>query len=99
MPPQAGWLCVLDFSRCFGYWELILNSDELNAPDRRVSAPTHLTDQKTLPERWEMREAREEGFYWAILGQNPPEIAYWERGEWWLAGLAAATTTNGSMAS
>ena len=20
------------------------------------------------------------------LGQNPPEIAYWERGEWWLAG-------------
>ncbi len=26
-------------------------------------------------------EAREEGFYWVILGQNPPEIAYWERGE------------------
>jgi hypothetical protein len=23
-----------------------------------------------------------------ILGQNPPEIAYWERGEWWLAGDA-----------
>jgi hypothetical protein len=21
----------------------------------------------------------------AVLGQNPPEIAYWERGEWWLA--------------
>jgi len=21
-----------------------------------------------------------------VLGQNPPEIAYWERGEWWLAG-------------
>ncbi len=33
-------------------------------------------------------EAREEGFYWATLGQNPPEIAYWERGEWWLAGDA-----------
>ena len=31
-------------------------------------------------------EAREKGFYWVILGQNPPEIAYWERGEWWLAG-------------
>jgi hypothetical protein len=30
--------------------------------------------------------ARPEGFYWVILGQNPPEIAYWERGEWWLAG-------------
>jgi hypothetical protein len=24
---------------------------------------------------------RPEGFYWAVLGQNPPEIAYWERGE------------------
>jgi hypothetical protein len=31
-------------------------------------------------------EVRQEGFYWVILGQNPPEIAYWERGEWWLAG-------------
>ena len=31
---------------------------------------------------------RQEGFYWVILGQNPPEIAYWERGEWWLAGDA-----------
>ena len=24
--------------------------------------------------------------YWVFLGQNPPEIAYWERGEWWPAG-------------
>ena len=32
--------------------------------------------------------ARAEGFYWMVLGQNPPEIAYWERGEWWLAGDA-----------
>jgi hypothetical protein len=31
-------------------------------------------------------EARMEGFYWVVLGKNPPEIAYWERGEWWLAG-------------
>ena len=31
-------------------------------------------------------EAREEGFYWVALGQNPPEIAHWERGEWCLAG-------------
>ena len=23
-----------------------------------------------------------------VLGQNPPEIAYWERGDWWLAGDA-----------
>jgi hypothetical protein len=37
--------------------------------------------------RWRMNEeACEEGFYWVILGQNPPEIAHWERGEWWLAG-------------
>jgi hypothetical protein len=27
-------------------------------------------------------------FYGVILGRNPPEIAYWERGEWWLAGDA-----------
>ena len=33
-------------------------------------------------------EAREEGFYWVVLGQNRPEVAYWERGEWWLAGDA-----------
>jgi hypothetical protein len=31
-------------------------------------------------------EVHPEGFYWVILGQNPPEIACWERGEWWLAG-------------
>ena len=28
------------------------------------------------------------GFYWVVRGQNPPEIARWERGEWWLAGNA-----------
>ena len=22
-------------------------------------------------------EIRDEGFYWVVLGQNPPEIAYW----------------------
>jgi hypothetical protein len=26
------------------------------------------------------RTYREEGFYWVVLGQNPPEITYWERG-------------------
>ena len=30
-----------------------------------------------------MSDVGEEGFYWVILGQNPPEIAYWERGEDW----------------
>ena len=31
-------------------------------------------------------ETRPDGFYWVILGQNPPEIAFWNRGQWWLAG-------------
>ena len=30
--------------------------------------------------------AWQQGFYWVVLGQNPPEVAYWERGEWWLCG-------------
>jgi hypothetical protein len=29
---------------------------------------------------------QEQGFYWVVLGQNPPESAHWERGEWWLCG-------------
>ena len=38
-----------------------------------------------LHDRIGTTEARPEGFYWVVLGRNPPEIAYWERGEWWLA--------------
>jgi hypothetical protein len=41
---------------------------------------------RTMSDRTATTEARLEGFYWVILGRNPPEIAYWERGEWWLAG-------------
>jgi hypothetical protein len=41
-----------------------------------------------MSERVGSTEAREEGFYWVILGQSPPEIAFGERGEWWLAGDA-----------
>jgi hypothetical protein len=37
---------------------------------------------------------REEGFYWVVLGQNSPEIAYWERGECWLAGDARPWQSN-----
>jgi hypothetical protein len=37
-------------------------------------------------DRIAITEARREGFYLVVLGRNPPEIAYWERGEWWLAG-------------
>jgi hypothetical protein len=36
--------------------------------------------------------AREEGFYWVVLGQNPPEIAYWERG----SGGSPVTPSRGS---
>jgi hypothetical protein len=39
-----------------------------------------------MSDRTGTTEARQEGFYWVVLGQNPPEIAYWQRGEWWLAG-------------
>ena len=39
-----------------------------------------------MSERIATTEARQEGFYWVILGQNPPEIAYWERWDWWSAG-------------
>ena len=39
-----------------------------------------------MSKRLTVTEAREVGFYWVVLGQNPPEIAYWERSEWWLAG-------------
>jgi len=28
----------------------------------------------------------EEGYYWVVLGQNPPEIALWQRRAWWLCG-------------
>ena len=43
-----------------------------------------------MTDRIATTETRLEGFYWVILGQNPPEIAYWERGEWWLAGANVA---------
>ena len=29
-----------------------------------------------------------EGYYWVALGQNPPEIACWQGGQWWLCGNA-----------
>jgi hypothetical protein len=25
-------------------------------------------------------------FYWTVIGQSPPEVAYWARGEWWPTG-------------
>jgi hypothetical protein len=32
-------------------------------------------------ERIATAEARPDGFYWVVLGHNPPEIAYWGHGE------------------
>jgi hypothetical protein len=46
--------------------------------------PTADTSDST--DRIATTEVGLEGFYWVILGQNPPEIACWEGGEWWLAG-------------
>jgi hypothetical protein len=40
-------------------------------------------------------EVREEGFYWVALGQNPPEVAYWERAEWWLCGEGRPVAARG----
>jgi hypothetical protein len=45
-----------------------------------------IAEGQDVSDRIATTEVRLEGFYWVILGQNPPEIAYWERGEWWLAG-------------
>jgi hypothetical protein len=45
-----------------------------------------IAEGQDASERIATTEVRQEGFYWVILGQNPPEIAYWERGGWWLAG-------------
>jgi hypothetical protein len=45
-------------------------------------------------------EARQEGFYWVVLGKSLPEVAFWARGEWWLTGettpwqAAAATVVS-----
>jgi hypothetical protein len=39
-----------------------------------------------MNERIATTEARKEGFYWLVLGQNPPEIADWSAGNGgWLA--------------
>jgi hypothetical protein len=59
-----------------------------------MSDPDDLIDVRG--DRIATTEARQEGFYWVILGQNPPEIAYWERGEWWLAGDAQAVAAGRS---
>jgi hypothetical protein len=54
-----------------------------DAPCEYRQAPIEGRD---VSDRIATTEARLGGFYCVILGHNPPEIAYWERGEWWLAG-------------
>jgi hypothetical protein len=52
-----------------------LQQAALSVQDMRDAMNQHRADQIVTT------EVRQEGFYWVILGQNPPEIAYWERGE------------------
>jgi hypothetical protein len=47
-----------------------------------------IAEGQDVSDRIATTEVRLEGFYWVILGRNQSEIAYWERGEWWLAGDA-----------
>jgi hypothetical protein len=72
---------------------LALQQAALSVRDMREALSQHregvaalAADAGDLTDRIATTEVRQEGFYWVILGQNPPEIAYWERGEWWLAG-------------
>ena len=62
------------------------NRSRRRSADRRVAGAAR--GRAGMSEHIGTTEVRQEGFYWVILGQNPPEIAYWERGEWWLAGEA-----------
>ena len=61
-----------------------LRQDALGVLDMRDTLNNH--QEGAASDRVGTTEARAEGFYWIVLGRNPPEIAYWERGEWWLAG-------------
>jgi hypothetical protein len=47
-----------------------------------IRAASDETDRHQIGEGSSGSASREESSYWVILGQNPPEIAYWERGEW-----------------
>jgi hypothetical protein len=66
-----------------------LQQAALSVQDMRDAMNQHRADQIVTT------EARLEGFYWVILGQNPPEVAYWERGEWWLAGEPQTVAAGG----
>jgi hypothetical protein len=63
-----------------------LDLSELQAIEPPRGFGRHHPAADDVSDRIGTTEARPEGFYWVVLGQNPPEIAYWERGEWWLAG-------------
>jgi len=65
----------------------------LSVQDMRdaLSQPRPTADADDITDRIAPTEARLEGFYWVILGQNPLEIAYWERGEWWLEAVTVVS--------
>ena len=48
-----------------------------------------------MTERIATTEARLEGFYWVVTRSEPPEIAYWERGEWVARGRCEAVAAGG----
>jgi hypothetical protein len=64
-------------------------------PRKQQAAPVAGPAVVATSDRIATTEMWLEGFYWVILGWKPPEIAYWERGEWWLAGRAQAVARRG----
>ena len=62
---------------------IVAEAERLVAQSRKS---LRLTNARVTRPHATSDEARDEGFYWVVLAPNPPEIAYWQRGEWWLAG-------------
>ena len=65
-----------------------MSDQQASAGRARLPLDVDGTADIAVNDRIGTTEVREAGFYWVILGQNPSEIAYWERGERWLAGDA-----------
>ena len=91
----APWYCPV-LTTCFG-------TRTTSFPfrcSRRAASVKSATRRAEDGRRTQARE--EEGFYRVVPGQNPPEIAYWQRGEWWLPGVtkrwqpAAASVVSGN---
>ena len=68
----------------------VLHQAALSVQDMRDALGEYgqgpIAEGQNVSDRIGTTEARLEGLYWVVLGHNPPEIAYWERSEWWLVG-------------